>query len=299
MNNTDFDTLYAAIKSGLPGVHQYDMSPADAEKLLELNVHNRKKRSVSQEQYAADMKSGRWKFAADTVKFGQNSNLLDGQHRILALASLAEEAPDLRIKFLLVTGVENDAQMVMDQGARRTAGDNIGLQGISSPNEIVAAARLYILWTTGRMFTDKKTAVSKVSNIEVQDWILANPEFIETCHFALAFRKSIDMRTSHYISAYARFKDANPTAANDFLAYLITGEHLYVGHPVHTLRERLARIRRERQVAGERDNLAFMTQAWNAFIGEQTMLRLNRPKGGTWTLANFPVVQGVEHELAA
>lgn len=301
MNNTDFDTLHAAIKSGLPGVHQYDMSPADAEKLLELNVHNRKKRNVSQGQYAADMLHGRWKFAADTVKFGQNGNLLDGQHRLLALASLAEEVPDLRIKFLLVTGVENDAQMVMDQGSRRTAGDNLGLKGVPHPNEIVAAARIYILWTSGRLFLDKKTSDSKISNIEVQDWIMENPEFIDTCLYAVAFKKSIDMRPSHYIAAYARFKDMNPKAADEFLGYLITGEHLHIGHPIHTLRERLARIRRERQAATERDYLAFMTQAWNSFNHETTMQRFNRPKGGTWTKMNFPEVQGVpvKHELAA
>ena len=288
MTANSIETIYKAVQDGVRGTFEHALSPEEAELFLELNVRNRRPRNSTSQQYAADMKAGRWKYAAETIKFGEDGILQDGQHRLLALASLKASDPAIKVLFLIATGLSADAQGVMDQGIRRSAGDNLGLQGVTSPNDVAAAARTYILWTSGRMFQDKTTAQGKVSNIEVQEWVMSHPEFAETVLFALKSKKFIDMRPSLYIATYAMFKDVDEQKANDFLTFWTTGEHLYLGHPIHTLREKLARIRRERQSATERDFLAFTTIAWNAFVAGQTLQRFARPSGGAWVKTNFP-----------
>jgi len=282
------EELETRIFTGGQEAFVYDLTPHDAELLLELNRNNRSPRSRISDQYAEDMRSGRWLYAAEPLKFDVDGILLDGQHRLIALASLAKESPDLSIKFMLVTGLDRQSQTVMDQGARRTAGDNLSMDGIRNANEVAAAARAYILWSTGRMFTDQRAATARVGNTEAQEWVLSNPDFVEDCSYSVKLKKDIDVSARLYMAAYSVFRRIDADAAKEFFAMWSTGANLHVGHPVLTLRDKLSRIRREKTKLSDRDAIAMIVTAWNAFRSGRMLLRFSRPNGGLWTKATFP-----------
>lgn len=277
------------IRSGRREAIVRALKPADARFLLGTNTHNRTARTRITEVYATDMKSGRWVYAAEPIKFSVDGVLLDGQHRLIALASLVDSDPDLEIDFMLVTGLDHQAQSVMDQGAKRTAGDNLGLEGIKNANEIAAAARFFILWQEDRMFISMVNVRAQASNIEVQEWVLGNPDFMEACYFSLKHRKDVDMSARIFMACHAAFRLINRVEADEFVEMWAKGANLQEGHPVLTLRERLARVRRDRLKTSDKDNLAFVITAWNAIREGKSLTKFQRPRGQLWTKANFPV----------
>lgn len=283
-------SLAERVKSGTPEVFEEVLTPSDAESLLALNTSNRNARTHIAAQYAHDMISDRWRYAAEPLKFDAGGVLLDGQHRLMGLASLKETHPDTVIKFLIVTGLDAKSQTVMDQGSRRTAGDNLGIAGIKNGHNIAAAARVFILWTEGRLFQTNGLAGSgKASNTEAQAWVEDNPDIVEDMQSSFRYTKSIDAPITVVAAAYARFKAIDSDAADEFLEMLGTGANLYSGHPVLALRERLARIRRDKTKTTSRDYLAFLITAWNAYRTSQTVYKVQRPRGGVWNKANFPL----------
>src|SRR5947199_10384850 len=52
--------------------------------LTELNPHNRPMKSAKIKKYTADLVDGRWGLTGDTIKFGSDGFLKDGQNRLAA-----------------------------------------------------------------------------------------------------------------------------------------------------------------------------------------------------------------------
>jgi len=76
-----------------------DVTPAIAEAwLTQCNSHNRKLVDAHVEQLAGEMKAGRWRLTHQGIAFSTNRVLLDGQHRLWAVA-LSEMTVPMRVFF--------------------------------------------------------------------------------------------------------------------------------------------------------------------------------------------------------
>ena len=61
------------------------VTPAIATRWLGLNTNNRHPRITDVRALAADMRGGRWQQNSETIKFGTDGRLIDGQHRLMAI----------------------------------------------------------------------------------------------------------------------------------------------------------------------------------------------------------------------
>jgi predicted nucleic acid-binding Zn ribbon protein len=61
------------------------VTPEMAERWLGHNKVNRNLRNRRVDQFARDMRSGRWQLTGEAIKFGKSGNLIDGQHRLWAV----------------------------------------------------------------------------------------------------------------------------------------------------------------------------------------------------------------------
>lgn len=86
--------------------------------------------------YRRDMIDGRWAFTGDPIRFDVDGCLIDGQHRLTAL-SLTEGYPKT-LEFVVVRGLPPEAQLSMDQGRRRSSGQQLQLTGIKNSTSISA-----------------------------------------------------------------------------------------------------------------------------------------------------------------
>ncbi|SDT83881.1 hypothetical protein [Gordonia westfalica] len=110
-----------------PSASTIFVDPAMARRVLAKNTHNRPIKESQVVRLMAEMTSGRWKYNGEAIKWSIDDVLLDGQHRLTALARMDDNFP--AIPFLVVRGLPADTQSTMDQGTTRTAGDQLVLEG--------------------------------------------------------------------------------------------------------------------------------------------------------------------------
>jgi hypothetical protein len=98
------------------------ITPKQAEKYLQFNTSNRNLRNSLVSQYARDMENGVWKLTHQGVAFNCDGTLLDGQHRLSAIVESG-----VTVQMLVARGVDSKHQLVMDDHAKRSAGDALTL----------------------------------------------------------------------------------------------------------------------------------------------------------------------------
>ena len=255
---------------------------ATAKRWLSRNVKNRKVRQLLVERYRSDMVAGRWTFAGDPIRFNVDGHLVDGQHRLHALAET-----DLTLPMLVVRGLPDEAQGVMDQGGRRTPGDQLGLRGVKDANAVAAAVKQYLIWTEGLLFRDSKAAQAQITTPRIEGWVEDNPVLVENLSKIIGLTKQNDAPPSVAAAAALRFMQIDAAAAVEFFTLLARGAGTE-GHPIVTLDKRLQRHRREGLKMPNRDYLSLFILAWNAWREDRQMTKFQRPRGGRWAEDNFP-----------
>ena len=111
------------------------------DKLLAMNTHNRKIRQSQVDALKKDLNDGRWLLTNQGIGVTKSGFVPDGQHRLEAIRQAGYPA----VKFVLVTGLDDNAQAVVDTQTRRSQSDIIALlldQTIS--NQAVAALNIVL-----------------------------------------------------------------------------------------------------------------------------------------------------------
>jgi hypothetical protein len=137
------------------------ITPAKAEQYLRKNDRNRKLKPRSLQKIKDQMESGEWlDNTGETIKFDNEGNLLDGQHR---LQSLIETG--LTFDFLVVRGLNGKVFNVIDTGKPRNAGDALHVLGVKNYYNISAIIRNYLYLKIGRVHNKQNDSVATAQKI--------------------------------------------------------------------------------------------------------------------------------------
>lgn len=256
------------------------VTPEMARRWLESNRNNRKIRESRVLKYREDMETGRWQFTGEAIQFDRNEDLSNGQHRLTALA----EAQVDGIWFLVIRGLPPEAQGAMDQGAKRTAGDQLAIFGTRNASNIASAVKQYLIRERGLLFRDS-TLLSEISTPAIEQWVRSNPDRVEHLNDNLQQVRRSGGRPMVAGAAFLILADVDSSDAEEFFRLLATGGG-YEGDPINTLSQRLLRDKSRR--VSPRDELALFFQAWNAWREGRTVSKFQRPRGGRYTESNFP-----------
>jgi len=158
------------------------VTPAQAADWLENNDVNRRMRPRLVESYARDMEGGLWNITGEPIKISRTGRLLDGQHRLAALRQTKKP-----LQLLVVTGLEDQAQQLMDQGAARTAVDAARLAGIKNTAFSTSLARWYILAPEPNE-TMETQLKAKASTAQILAALAAHPDLQIAAENAVALR---------------------------------------------------------------------------------------------------------------
>lgn len=117
------------------------VTPEMACEWLKSNRQNRPLRRMVIEGYKREMLAGRWKLTHQGVAFDHAMNLLDGQHRLHAIAESG-----VSVWMMVSFNVEADSRLVIDDHAKRDYADAIRLGlGISDiDSRIVGVLRMLV-----------------------------------------------------------------------------------------------------------------------------------------------------------
>lgn len=212
--------------------------------LLALNTRNRKLMQSAVLRLKNDIQDGAYLPTCQGVGVDKSGVLADGQHRLVAL----KEAGYPPVQILLVTGLDESAQAVIDRGAKRSIADALSiLQGRTVSNAIVAACSVFITIKNA----DQKSSdfvhadLSARSDGHIKQSVV-NWEDDVAAVLGIgggSFRAAV-------VAAIAVYHRHDAGAAIEFAKKLKTGANLASDDPALRLRESLYRSRATGGAAG-------------------------------------------------
>lgn len=115
-------------------VNIVSVSPSLASEWLQRNIDNRPLRRAWVEAFKGIFTRGEYIETHQGVAFAKSGRLLDGQHRLTAVAEMPE---GFRVSMLVATDLPDEAFLALDQGGKRTTSDIL-----SESPRLVEVARL-------------------------------------------------------------------------------------------------------------------------------------------------------------
>lgn len=245
-----------------------------AEKYLKFNPQNRNVRWQHVETLKQDILAGRFLTTHQGIAFGSDGNLIDGQHRLLAIAAAGRE-----VKILVTRGVEPHvngnldlfAMDVIDNGKNRSAADQLNLMhGVANASRVVGAVRTIgdICFGTrvkGAMTVTRAVPLLSIFGKEIEAMIeIASSSKVANktaCIGVLAFASKIDN-----------------AVACEFMRAMATGEEIKSGDPVYAVREHVI----AKGAGGDRTARLWFTEALaNAFYNTMKGTTIRLLKAGS------------------
>lgn len=267
-----------------------EVSPQNAEALLESNDGNRRLSTMSVVKYAKLMTDGEWRLNGETVKISTEGErggseslgrLLDGQHRMEAIIRCG-----IPQAITLAIGVKPELFKTIDCGRSRDASDILNIAGYKNTNVLAAALRhmlviqesesgnysrrsippQYILdaanrWPQMRHFTSRARLVQTII-----------PASLATCFMYLTTHADIEKSLS-------------------FFAKIATGVELSEYSGIRLLRELMMKYKQQHLQLDKRSMLAYTILAWNSHYNDVDVRTIK------WiTNEPFPIIAGLDRE---
>lgn len=224
---------------------------------LSQNDRNRKVNPKAVTDYARQMSSGKWSFNGESIKRSKSGQLLDGQHRLMAIVEAG-----VTVEMLLIEDLEPEVQDTVDAGRKRTTADAFSMDGVANASIVAAVGRRAWMWDQGNI---RFTASSSPSTLEVKETIEKYPHIHRSAEIgartAMSYKPTRGAITG---TAHHLFVQLDQDLTAEFFAQLTTGAKLDGDHPVMALRNRLLNDFTNRKKVPFHQGLAFYIRAWNA-----------------------------------
>lgn len=195
--------------------------------LLSLNTHNRAPKRSAIDWLHQSIDDGQWFLTNQGVGITASGWITDGQHRLIAIA----DAGYPPVEFVLVTGLKDEAQAVVDRHAKRSQADVIKLfLNQTVTNQAVAVANvIFRVRTDGESFSFIN---KRPSDFEIAGFISDNAEALSRIMPCIGSgaRAAVAAAIVHYSMSY------DFDAACEFADKVRTGVGLTATDPAYRLR---------------------------------------------------------------
>ena len=237
-----------------------EVTPDLAAEWLEMNTMNRNISQTTVKRYALAMLAGEWQQNGQTITIAEDGTVLDGQHRLWAVIEAG-----VTVTFLVVFNVSKDAIATIDSGVTRTFRHVLQIKG--SKHASPAATLTKFAWIYDNFDAELSDSSAKIAvrNPVLEIYYDDNTALIEQAA-AIADTGCHHFTKSHMAFCIYLFLRKNPGRAEAFAGMLKTGQNLYTGHPIMTLRTKLIDNLMSKHKLSVREAAAFYIKAWNAFL---------------------------------
>lgn len=254
------------------------VTPKLAQAWLCLNDNNRNLNMKRAKTLADTISLGHWRLNGESIKISETGQLLDGQHRLMAITMA-----NTPVESCVTYGVPDDVFSTMDQGAKRTTGDILGIHGIANPIQVASAAGVVFRFLSGE--TPSAYFKSATSTSDIEEFVLNNPLLGDAVRIAERCRKVT--KNGQIVAAFwflAQLIDRE--TADSFIEHLIRGDNMGMNHPVKVLREKIFADLGSTAKLPKLVLFAFFIKAWNAFREGREIKFLRWREG-----EDFPVME--------
>lgn len=260
------------------------VTPALAETWLATMGRNRHLSTTRVEAYTKFMKDGLWIYDGDPIRFNQDGELVDGQHRLWALVEA-----NYTTQFLVVRGVSREAFATMNTGKTRSFSDIMSVEYPEIPSIVRTGTVVQVIyrWSIGRRGSTLSSsgANQAIPNAVLLAFFEANKDTIVRVvregGRVIGHVHGMTITTAA-IGLWA-FEKIDSEDATDFFDKLMTGRGLESGSPILAYRNWIAR-----NMQGASTNarvpldmgVALLIKAWNAYRDGTEVTNLRWRRGG-------------------
>jgi len=239
-------------------VYLAEITPEAAEVMLREKNTNRTLHLPQLRKLQHTLECNRWEINGETIIYDEYGRLIEGQHRLKAIVEAHQT-----VWTLVVHGINRERFKTMGQGAKRTAGDILGIRGEKDARMLAAALRWVYRYDNDLMNNPHPT----ITDDELADTITEHKELIESvafgrkCHAVAAPGMCTAL---HYLCS-----KRNKAFANHFFWSLGTGENMTSDDPIMVLRERFykseknARSNKLRVILRDEVKAPMIALTWN------------------------------------
>ena len=188
-----------------------NITPQVAKNYLSYNTQNRKESTRNVMFLVEQMKKGLFLENGESIVFDSNNNLLDGQHRLMAIAKSG-----LSFHIPVVRGAMKKAMATYDTGKNRSSVDVLGLNGFKNCSILSSFSKLIYKYET-------KGSKSKHTNAYNRTETLTNQQILDFCNENIDWVQEIIRNVANiYNKPTTKFLGV---ANLSFIAYLIGGKN--------------------------------------------------------------------------
>lgn len=234
------------------------VSPRTAKTWLATNRENRTLSPDWVNKLARDMRSGDFPNVGEGIKFDEDGDLIDGQHRLAAVVQSG-----VSVEFLVVEGVPREHRYKMDKVRKRSTADELTMRfGIPSAAMAVATGRLVLQWEIEEI----KSESYKPTDAEIVDCVVQHRDAIgEAVRYGMTLRADLGASPSATAAVHFLTRRIDAATAVEFWHGVHKGSGLVEGDPELTLRNAIVKLNQATAGAKQvKPFLAMLAYAWNA-----------------------------------
>tara|TARA_R100001015_G_C4620568_1_gene177543 strand:+ start:557 stop:1420 length:864 start_codon:yes stop_codon:yes gene_type:complete len=217
------------------GIEQ--ITPDFAEYVLETkNTKNRSMKPANLKRLVTAIDNGEWIITNQGLAFDKDGNLLDGQHRLLAIVKTGKTLP-----IMVARNMDPKIFNCVDTGTARTAADGLYIEGCSTSKHLAAGIKVYLLynryprgsWAFATVPTHSEILQEYKDNQEVYDEITnLMGVYHRKFHF---FNLSVGIPMYKLISE----KNYSEEILSEFWTQFSEGTNLNIDNPILSFRNQM------------------------------------------------------------
>ena len=243
------------------------ITPAMAADLLRNRPANRPVSKARVRELVEDLRSGRWTTNGESIIVDQDLELIDGQHRLLAV-----QESGIAITAMVVVGVDPAVMPTIDQGRARSGADALAASSVPRARDVAAVAR----WLWRVEHEHMRVQAVPLRNPELPTFVTAHPGL----HAVLGWGSALQpiLPASCGAAFYYLFSRRDAALAKEYYLALKSGEGLTAGHPALAVRNRALqeRVKAVRHMVAV-SRAALLVLGWNCLRAGKTC-----PQGLAW-----------------
>lgn len=254
-------------------IKETNVTPKLAKEWLALNMpQNRKVKERLVNKIAADIAAGRWIENGSTIQFNKAGFLIDGQHRLHAIAKANKP-----VKIWVVTDVESAAINVIDTGVSRSMADVLHLNGMATnANAIAALARKILAIKQGYLPVQGRSA-RKLNTVQETLAFCQENDLLPYINYGMnCYQQAVTrdlLGTGEWAFIYWHLSQADAEQAKTFCMKLAKLHDVEGG----VIRQLFERLTRSSVALDASTRLKMVTLCWNAWRkGGQPDLKLRK-----------------------
>jgi hypothetical protein len=260
------------------------IGPAEARDYLLANTKNRNLNDQHARRLRELIVAGDWWLNGETIIFGSDGTLLDGQHRLVAIAQAG-----VFVDVLVVRGIDEEAFRTLDGGRTRTTGEVLGIEGEKNANNVAAAVQALLSFVDAGGNVYHSSSHGRKATPSLASRVLATyPQIRDSVN---AMKRNTLFRNQHSYVLHLLFSLVSPRVAEDFACVLADGHH-DIGRPFVVFRESLVRTAMRNDL--RRGYAAKAIKAFNAELSGERPKMFKFHEG-----EEFPTIVGLDYEKLA